>query len=1244
MTPKKKKFQNFQNFQANDNQILSPTKKGIKLNVSKLNILNFENTISKEENNYQYRTSINKEIDQILNNNILNTHNNNNNNQKNNLNLYDYNNIKNTTHDFYIDLNEKNKQTIKYNDNKFTPINKKEKYNLDETSSSSTSSSISSSLRNPLDEKKKEIKKNNTSVINKLNINNNNSNIHHNKKHQIFNKYNISEKPQNEQMHTRPSNHQIKKKSNNTYNTYQEKMTKNISKKSTSKQNTSKQNTSKQNTSKQNTSKQNTSKQNTSKQNTSKQNTSKKNTSNLKNNQNDKDREKLKQEQKEEQKEEQEQEQEQKKIKTTSDQSQDENNHFERRILRSYTRNNDLVKNNLKNNIKDINTLKRSIQSVTLDSDVLRSHQNKRIKYDEKSVLDKNNNNNNNKKTLNNNNNNNNHNNNNNNNKNLNNNNNNNNNNPSDNYKNQPDNKHIYNNQNNRHNKAKTTNTNNQASKDHTHINTKKFKSRYINTYTMEEVQKTIKSNTIELVKENSCEYQDGIIYETIKINDEEYSIGEDVLIFYAPNNNMCNLKRDDTKNQNNNCNNKFNNIKENIFLLKKGKISSFYKSTNSKVIEVEICFYYDESDEELIRKFEKKQTSRRCKEDFNIYLDDDTKYYNLLGNIKFTILNANYIYKKIYVYNEIATFEEDTHARKGKNKFLCTHYIKDKEDRLCFIPNEDHWDNLVLGSSDLYYYFANEKKLNKNKSLKLIIEKLKINDKINNTQGYEKNNKKEYINKSQTTTNIKSNINANTKILNHHNKSKTTKNKESSPVSFLQNDKKKIDQNNNDLESSLKEDQENYYINLLKNIKDPTDKAIRMMQLDVVPKYLPCREKEIKEVHGFLESGIKQSGSNQILYISGMPGTGKTATVYSVIQLLQIKSKKKLLPSFNVYEINGMNVVHPNAAYQVFYKQLFNKKPPNALNSFKIIDRLFNRSQKDSRDVSILIIDEIDYLITKTQKVLFTLFDWPTKINSKLVLIAISNTMDLPDRLIPRCRSRLAFGRLVFSPYKGDEIEKIIKERLENCKEIIDYTAIQLCARKVANVSGDIRKALQICRKAFENKRGHKIVPRDITEATNQLFDSPLTSAINYLPWAFKIFLTCLIIELRILNEFVIPYKKVVNRYKILIETSGKYIGMCSDNELFKIMLDKLVKMGILLIRPYIPLENISKNKCKEALLGFNESSKKTNNQKINRAQVSPDIDKESGDMGIELNVETQLIITALMKDPDCSKKLNFY
>ncbi|CRG95974.1 origin recognition complex subunit 1, putative [Plasmodium gallinaceum] len=719
-----------------------------------------------------------------------------------------------------------------------------------------------------------------------------------------------------------------------------------------------------------------------------------------------------------------------------------------------------------------------------------------------------------------------------------------------------------------------------------------------------------IKSNTINLVKENYCEYEDGIIYESILINGVKYSINDNVMIYYSLNNSND----------------------ENVYTIKKGKISGFYKNLNSTNVEVEICLYYDKNDEIYIKELEKKQKSRRSKGDFIDFLDEKKRDFYLLGNVEFKILDAKLILKKIYVYNEKKLFEEDITLIKGKEKFLCTHYLKEREDKICEIQNEDHWDNLVLGSSDLYYYFSNNKKNNKSKSLKLIIEKLKINEEMDNGKKEGTNNNFHNLGKTSTTTNAKSK-NVNYKA----NKSKTSTNKENVNLKNFE-DFKDIS-----FKNMLKQDQENYYVNLLSNIKDPTDKAIRMMQLDVVPKYLPCREKEIKEVHGFLESGIKQSGSNQILYISGMPGTGKTATVYSVIQLLQNKSKQKLLPQFNVFEINGMNVVHPNAAYQVFYKQLFNKKPPNALNSFKIIDRLFNKSQKDNRNVSVLIIDEIDYLITKTQKVLFTFFDWPTKVNSKLVLIAISNTMDLPDRLIPRCRSRLAFGRLVFSPYKGDEIEKIIKERLENCKEIIDHTAIQLCARKVANVSGDIRKALQICRKAFENKRGQKIVPRDITEATNQLFDSPLTNAINYLPWAFKIFLTCIIIELRILNEFIIPFKKVVNRYKTIIATSGRYIGMCSDHELFKIMLDKLVKMGILLIRPYIPLETLSNRKTKEALLGFNESSKK-GEYRSGKTQVSADIDKESGDMGLEVNVETQLIVTALMKDPECSKKLNFY
>ncbi|CAD2099658.1 origin recognition complex subunit 1, putative [Plasmodium vinckei] len=734
-------------------------------------------------------------------------------------------------------------------------------------------------------------------------------------------------------------------------------------------------------------------------------------------------------------------------------------------------------------------------------------------------------------------------------------------------------------------------------------INAKNIKKKL---YTNTEIEKIAKSTYTKLVKENSCEYQNGVIYESLIINSEKYSMGDDVIIF-------CDTDCIDT--------NYKQSSNTQMYELKKGRISGFYKSNENNKIQAEICIYYDQHDQVYIDHINKVSNLRRARENFEDIIDIKSKEFYLLGNIQFIMLDSKLIYKKIKIFNDKNTFYNDKKLKSGIDKFLCTYYIKGKEEKIFEIQDEHHWEDLVMGSSNLYYYFSNRNNNNnKKKCIITALDKLKIHDNASSNS------------KTRNTTRHAP-TSSETKLVST---SKTTTNKMK---------KEKEGNFDKDFKEFIKQDQEIYYTNLLNSISHPTDRAIRMMQLDVVPKYLPCREKEIKEVHSFLESGIKQSGSNQILYISGMPGTGKTATVYSVIQLLKNKSNKKLLPPFNVYEINGMNVVHPNAAYQVFYKQLFNSKPPNALNSFKIIDRLFNKNKKDNRNVSILIIDEIDYLITKTQKVLFTLFDWPTKVNSKLILIAISNTMDLPERLIPRCRSRLAFGRLVFSPYKGDEIEKIIKERLDNCKDIIDHTAIQLCARKVANVSGDIRKALQICRKAFENKRGQKIVPRDIIEATNQLFDSPLTTAINYLPWAFKIFLTCVIIELKIINEFIIPYKKVGNRYKVMIQTSGKCIGMYNDVELFKIMIDKLVKMGILLVRPHIPLDSIAKNKNKETLLGFNnEVDKKNSENKSYRTQVSPEIDHESGDMGLELNVEPQLVITALMKDPECAQKLNFY
>ncbi len=60
-------------------------------------------------------------------------------------------------------------------------------------------------------------------------------------------------------------------------------------------------------------------------------------------------------------------------------------------------------------------------------------------------------------------------------------------------------------------------------------------------------------------------------------------------------------------------------------------------------------------------------------------------------------------------------------------------------------------------------------------------------------------------------------------------------------------------------------------------------------------------------------------------------------------------------------------------------------------------------------RLASIVLMDELDQLVTNKQDVVYNFFNWPTLAGSKLVVIAVANTMDLPERVMSgRVRSRL--------------------------------------------------------------------------------------------------------------------------------------------------------------------------------------------------------------------------------------------
>lgn len=95
------------------------------------------------------------------------------------------------------------------------------------------------------------------------------------------------------------------------------------------------------------------------------------------------------------------------------------------------------------------------------------------------------------------------------------------------------------------------------------------------------------------------------------------------------------------------------------------------------------------------------------------------------------------------------------------------------------------------------------------------------------------------------------------------------------------------------------------------------------------------------------------------------------------------------------------------------------------------------------------MLADELDYLVTRTQSVLYNLFEWPTLPHSRLVIVGVANTMDLPERLLPRIQSRIGLGRIVFPPYTREQVEVIVSERVRKLG-VFDRGAVEMCARKV--------------------------------------------------------------------------------------------------------------------------------------------------------------------------------------------------
>ncbi|XP_053104041.1 origin recognition complex subunit 1 [Hemicordylus capensis] len=289
-------------------------------------------------------------------------------------------------------------------------------------------------------------------------------------------------------------------------------------------------------------------------------------------------------------------------------------------------------------------------------------------------------------------------------------------------------------------------------------------------------------------------------------------------------------------------------------------------------------------------------------------------------------------------------------------------------------------------------------------------------------------------------------------------------------------------------------------------------------LHVSAVPESLPCREKEFQDIYNFIESKLID-GTGGCMYISGVPGTGKTATVHEVIRCLQKAAENNELPSFQFIEINGMKLTDPHQAYVQILKLLTGQKA-TATHAAVLLEKMFCMPGSKRKTV-LLMVDELDLLWTRKQNVMYNLFDWPTQKNAKLIVLAIANTMDLPERMMMnRVASRLGLTRMSFQPYTYKQLQQIISSRMGQMKAF-EEDAIQLVSRKVAALSGDARRCLDICRRSTEicelpsQKNNSGLVSMaHIMEAMDEMFSSPYINTIRNASLQEQIFLKAIIAE----------------------------------------------------------------------------------------------------------------------------------
>jgi cell division control protein 6 len=237
-----------------------------------------------------------------------------------------------------------------------------------------------------------------------------------------------------------------------------------------------------------------------------------------------------------------------------------------------------------------------------------------------------------------------------------------------------------------------------------------------------------------------------------------------------------------------------------------------------------------------------------------------------------------------------------------------------------------------------------------------------------------------------------------------------------------------------------------------------------KVLYPEFVPERLPFRDQQIDSlVHAIQPSSEGRKPLN--VFVSGLPGTGKTVTVKFVLNELESFTDRAKALYLNCWQHNSRNSVL--SELNNFLGEII---PRRGIATDEMYAR-FVQAMKKSYFIPLLVLDEFDQLMKTDDgsKVLYDLLRVSELQKNFLGLILISNDESIIARLDARVRSSLASEQVNFSQYSPQELKEILKVRCQYAfnPNVLDPEVINVAAAHSAKLGGDARIAIESLLKA---------------------------------------------------------------------------------------------------------------------------------------------------------------------------------